>query len=90
MERLHGSHEALIAAKLGKPYSPIFAAAVQRAGTENVIMIGDQLETDILGANNESIDSAVVTTGINRRSSPEQFEDVADELSPRYILASLV
>ena len=73
MKRLHGSHESLIAVKLGKPYSPIFTAAVERAGTNNVVMIGDQLETDITGANNAGIDSAVVTTGINRRSTPDEF-----------------
>ena len=90
LERLHGSHEALIASKLGKPYAPIFTAAVERSGASNAVMIGDQLETDILGANNAGIDSAVVTTGINRRSTPDEFKDVADELTPRYILASLV
>jgi HAD superfamily hydrolase (TIGR01450 family) len=90
LERLHGSHESLLATKLGKPYEPIFAAAVERAGTNHAVMIGDQLETDILGANRVGIDSAVVTTGISRRISPDEFEDVADELTPRYILASLV
>jgi len=88
--RLHGSHDKLIASKLGKPYSPIFTAAVVRAGTNHAVMIGDQLETDIAGANNVGIDSAVVTTGINRRSTPDEFKDVDDELTPRYILASLV
>ena len=53
-------------------------------------MIGDQLETDILGANRAGIDSAMVTTVINRRSTPEAFEELADELTPRFILASLV
>lgn len=90
LERLHGPHPELIASKLGKPFSPIFAAAIERAGTSNAVMIGDQLETDILGANKAGIDSAVVTTGINRRSTPDEFVEVADELTPRYILASLV
>jgi HAD superfamily hydrolase (TIGR01450 family) len=88
--RLHGSHESLKASKLGKPYSPIFTAAVVRAGTNHAVMIGDQLETDIAGANSVGIDSAVVTTGINRRVTPDEFEPVDDELTPRYILASLV
>jgi len=88
--RLHGPHEALVATKLGKPYSPIFDEAIRRSGASNAVMIGDQLETDIRGAIVAGIDSAVVTTGINRRSTPEEFEDVADELTPRYILASLV
>jgi HAD superfamily hydrolase (TIGR01450 family) len=88
--RLHGHHEAFVATKLGKPYSPIFNEAIRRADTSDAVMIGDQLETDIRGANSVGIDSAVVTTGINRRTKPEEFEEVADELTPRYILASLV
>jgi len=90
LERLHGSHVELIATKLGKPYAPIFNAAIERAGTTNAVMIGDQLETDICGANSAGIDSAVVTMGINRRSTPNEFEDVPDGLTPRYILATLV
>ncbi len=88
--RLHGKHEVLRAAKLGKPHPPIFTEAIRRAGSNNVIMIGDQLETDILGANNVGLDSAVVTTGINKRSNPKEFKDMPDDLTPRYILTSLV
>ena len=88
--RLHGKHEVLRAAKLGKPHPPIFTEAMRRAGSNNVIMIGDQLETDILGANNVGLDSAVVTTGINKRSDPKEFKDMPDNLTPRYILTSLV
>jgi HAD superfamily hydrolase (TIGR01450 family) len=88
--RLYGPQEALVASKLGKPYSPIFEETVRRAGTSDAVMIGDQLETDISGANKAGIDSAVVTTGISRRTKPEEFEEVAAELTPRYILASLV
>ncbi|MDP6960175.1 MAG: HAD-IA family hydrolase [Dehalococcoidia bacterium] len=88
--RLHGKHEVLRAAKLGKPHPPIFTEAIRRAGSNNVIMIGDQLETDILGANNVGLDSAVVTTGINKRSDPKEFKDMPDNLTPRYILTSLV
>ena len=87
---LHGKHEVLRAAKLGKPHPPIFTEAIRRAGSNNVIMIGDQLETDILGANNLGLDSAVVTTGINKRSNPKEFKDMPDDLTPRYILTSLV
>ena len=88
--RLHGKHEVLRAAKLGKPHPPIFTEAMRRAGSNNAIMIGDQLETDILGANNVGLDSAVVTTGINKRSNPKEFKDMPDDLTPRYILTSLV
>ena len=88
--RLHGKHNVLRASKLGKPHPPIFIEAIRRAGSNNAVMIGDQLETDILGANNVGIDSAVVTTGINKRSDPEEFNDMPDNLTPRYILTSLV
>ena len=88
--RLHGKHEVLRATKLGKPHPPIFTEAILRAGSNNAIMIGDQLETDILGANNVGLDSAVVTTGINKRSNPKEFKDMPDDLTPRYILTSLV
>ena len=88
--RLHGKHEVQRAAKLGKPHPPIFTEAIRRAGSNNAIMIGDQLETDILGANNVGLDSAVVTTGINKRSDPKEFKDMPDNLTPRYILTSLV
>lgn len=53
----------------GKPYPRIYELAFKRLATEGVhdkkriLMIGDTLETDILGANNAGIDSAVVKTG---------------------------
>ena len=90
LNRLHGTHESLVATKLGKPFSPIYLEAIGRAGSSNVVMIGDQLETDILGANRSGIASALVTTGINHRTRAEEFDDLEDELTPTYILASLV
>ncbi len=53
-------------ARLGKPHNPIFEAAVDKLRTRNVLMIGDQLQTDILGANNFGIDSALVTHGLTQ------------------------
>ena len=35
---------------LGKPHAPIFAEAARRAGTTNLVMFGDQVQTDIRGA----------------------------------------
>ena len=56
--------------RLGKPYPGLFEEAVRLAGTRHVVMVGDQLETDILGAARFGIDSALVPgllTG-NKRS----------------------
>ncbi len=50
--------------RLGKPFSPIFEEARRRCRGKNMVMIGDQLETDIRGASNFGIDSALVATGI--------------------------
>lgn len=50
---------------LGKPHAPIFAEGVRRIGSNKVVMIGDQLATDIKGANDFGIDSILVGTGLS-------------------------
>ena len=70
---------------LGKPHPPMFEEAKRRLGDRSMVMIGDQLGTDIKGANDFGIDSVLVPTGITRldrlgaNSGP----------SPTYILRSL-
>ncbi len=49
---------------LGKPMPALFEEAARRAGTLNLVMIGDQIETDIRGAHAFGIDSALVTGGV--------------------------
>lgn len=49
----------------GKPESAIFAEAVRRFGARHPVMLGDRLDTDILGANRAGIDSILVLTGID-------------------------
>ncbi len=66
---------------LGKPGAPIFESALSRVGTRNVIMIGDQLGTDIAGANAAGIDSALVSTGVAGVTHHEH--------SPTWMLPSL-
>ena len=50
--------------RLGKPNGAIFAEARARSGTMDMVMLGDTLETDIRGANNFGIDSALVAGGV--------------------------
>jgi len=52
--------------RLGKPNPPIFEEALRRAGTRDLVMVGDQLGTDIKGANDFGIPSALVPTGLTR------------------------
>lgn len=56
-------------ARLGKPHAAIFQEALERSGTRDMIMIGDQLETDIRGANAFGLDSALVETGITHTAA---------------------
>ena len=51
----------------GKPYVEIFDFAKKISSSENdrILMVGDTLWTDVLGAHNGGIDSALVTTGVS-------------------------
>lgn len=71
---------------VGKPYPAIFNAALQQLSVlpEESLMVGDQLDTDILGANQAQIDSAVVLTGI---ASREQI--AASEIKPAFVFEDL-
>jgi HAD superfamily hydrolase (TIGR01450 family) len=53
---------------IGKPSPHMFKMALSKAGCtkEEAVMIGDQLETDVLGAARAGIDSILVTSGVDR------------------------
>jgi HAD superfamily hydrolase (TIGR01450 family) len=68
--RLRDAEGAYRFEPLGKPYAPIFDAAFERLGhpdPRRVVMIGDQLVTDVLGASRAGIDSVLIETGVSRR-----------------------
>ncbi len=50
----------------GKPEVAIFEEAFARFGSRDAIMLGDRLDTDILGANRAGIRSVLVLTGIDQ------------------------
>ncbi len=52
--------------RLGKPFGPMFREVQRRCPAESLLMIGDQLETDIIGARSQGIDAALVDTGITK------------------------
>jgi ribonucleotide monophosphatase NagD (HAD superfamily) len=68
---------------LGKPHLPMFEAAVRHFGMERhrLVMVGDQLGTDILGANRARVDSALVLTGVARLA-----DLAASEARPTWVL----
>ena len=47
----------------GKPHGPLFEEAVHRAGTENVLVVGDRIETDVEGAIRAGLDAGLVLSG---------------------------
>lgn len=76
--------------RLGKPHAPIFDEARRRAGTSRLVMLGDQLATDIRGAVRAGIDSALVTSGLTRfDDSGEPANGYPPDARPTYLLESL-
>jgi len=71
--------------RLGKPHEAIFAEALRRSGTRDMVMIGDQLETDIKGANDFGLDSVLVGTGI----AALDLSWAPEFMRPTYTLRSL-
>jgi 4-nitrophenyl phosphatase len=72
-------------ARLGKPHEPIYEQACRQLGTDNVAMLGDQLATDIAGANRAGIDSVLVAGGVTNLETALADADVR----PDFILHSL-
>jgi HAD superfamily hydrolase (TIGR01450 family) len=70
----------------GKPERAIFDTAVERFGAIRPLVVGDRLDTDILGANRAGIGSALVLTGIDR---PKQLLAAGPDERPAFILDDL-
>lgn len=70
----------------GKPEVAIFEEAFTRFGSRDALMIGDRLDTDILGANRAGIPSVLVLTGIDQA---KQVLAASVQERPTYILDDL-
>ena len=61
----------------GKPFEAIYGHALKRAGDpprDEVLAIGDSLQTDVLGAARQGFDTVFVTGGIHAGEPfPEEF-----------------
>lgn len=70
---------------LGKPAPAFFDAALERIGlpAEQVLMIGDDIRSDIGGAHDAGIDGLLVRTGKYRD------EDLSEAVRPRAVLDSI-
>jgi len=70
----------------GKPSRPLIDETVRRCGAERPLMVGDRLDTDILGARTAGIDSLLVLTGVT--GLPELVA-AEPELRPTYLSSDL-
>jgi HAD superfamily hydrolase (TIGR01459 family) len=86
---------------IGKPYSAVFERCINMATNikkEKTLMIGDNLETDILGANNIGIQSLFVASGIHKLTNKSANNIYHDHLwaaqkkfsaNPTYVISNL-
>lgn len=70
----------------GKPATPLFLEAQRRIGGDRVLMVGDRLDTDILGANRAGLDSLLVLTGV---TTADQVAEADGEERPTYLADDL-
>ncbi len=68
----------------GKPYKEIYKMCF--SNEEKVIAIGDNLNTDIKGANNMKIDSIFISNGVHRSEFKQESE--LNDLSKKYKVSS--
>lgn len=68
--------------KIGKPYAPMLELALERLSLkkDDVILIGDNLETDIRLGYDNGVESVFVTTGVHQRSDMERLQVFADRV----------
>lgn len=70
----------------GKPERAIFDAAATRFAAASALVVGDRLDTDILGANRAGMASALVLTGID---GPKQVLAADADSRPTFLFADL-
>ncbi|MDQ0634593.1 glycerol 3-phosphatase-2 [Arthrobacter pascens] len=70
----------------GKPEAPLFHAAAKRLASDRPLVVGDRLDTDILGGNNAGFATVAVLTGVDTR---ETILAARTAERPNYLINSL-
>jgi len=70
----------------GKPEAALFHTAARHSGAERALVVGDRLDTDILGGNRAGMATALVLTGVD---SVRTALAARAEERPDYLLVSL-
>ena len=87
----------------GKPYKPVYEQVIKSFALDNtnkILAIGDGIETDILGANNNNIDNALIGGGIlsnklnikhGELPDKNKLEEICQEygIRPKFVIAGL-
>jgi len=80
----------------GKPEAPLFHAAAKRLAADRPLVVGDRLDTDILGGNNAGFATVAVLTGVDTRESilaartPERPNFLIRDLTELYLPYAVV
>ncbi|HWU20962.1 MAG TPA: HAD-IIA family hydrolase [Nocardioides sp.] len=70
----------------GKPARPLLDETVQRMSANRPLMVGDRLDTDIVGGRNAGVDTLLVLTGVTRL---EQLVAARPDERPTYLARDL-
>ncbi|MET8762893.1 HAD-IIA family hydrolase [Lentzea sp. NPDC004782] len=70
----------------GKPATPLLQQAAKELQANRPLVIGDRLDTDVLGAVNAGMDSLLVLTGV---STAEEAQALPEDQRPTYVGADL-
>ena len=68
--------------KIGKPCAPILLLALEQLQLtkEDVVIVGDNLETDIALGASQGVETVLVTTGVHQRADMERLQIYADHV----------
>jgi len=62
-------------ATVGKPEAQVFRTALDRLGPGRALVVGDRLDTDLVGAAAARLDAAIVLTGVATREEAEEAKN---------------
>jgi glycerol-1-phosphatase len=73
---------------VGKPYAPLYLLCAEKVHRDpsRILAVGDRLDTDIAGATEAGMDSALVLTGVDL---PATVAAAPPEMRPTYLLSDL-
>lgn len=70
----------------GKPETALFETAARHSGVERPLVVGDRLDTDILGGNRAGMDTVLVLTGVD---TPQTALAACVDERPKYLIRTL-